>query len=293
MDLPPVPASVTALIASGNLPPELAPLFTAEGQLAADTDWAHVAEAGEDHLAASPDEPHRAALALACAYGRLEDADDGVADPERMAKDTSKAITLLELAEATGINEDETAPLWSFAHRMEDLAAELIDENADLDAYITEHGTTPREQLHTKLRDAHDRYAAGDRAAALTLFRQVAETDMWLTFSGGGDITEPIDIAWCRLLDDAAHSEGPDAAREIWREAATAYRGATFPRVDHACPLIDVLLGTGVPDIVAAIADMRLRAAAPDQPSGLLPWPLDEHERHILDLASAEIAASG
>ena len=51
MDVPSVPASVTAVIASGKLPPEFAAFFTAAGELTDGTDWSDVASAVDEYLA--------------------------------------------------------------------------------------------------------------------------------------------------------------------------------------------------------------------------------------------------
>jgi hypothetical protein len=272
MDLPPVPDRVTALITAGTLPPDFADV--AEERLAA---------------GAVPD-GLRGAFALAAAHGRLDSAADGVADPDGMDEDNDRARELLAAAEADGVREDETLPFWWCSNELRDLAADLREQNAEMEAYIAEHGATPRELLQAKLTRAHELYAAGDRAPAIALFREVAETDPWGDGSSG--CFDRIDVGWCRLLHDAAHVDGPDAARAVWREARAHYRAVTFPFPEHACRLIEMLLGTGVPDILAVIAAERRRAAEPERPSGLLTRPLDEEEERVLGLARAEVDAA-
>ena len=107
MDLPPVPDRVTALIASGTLPPDFADV--AEERLAAG-----VVPGGL-----------RGALALAAAHGRLDSVADGVADPDGMDEDNDRALELLRIAEDDGVAEDETLPLRWFSDYMRDLAKEL------------------------------------------------------------------------------------------------------------------------------------------------------------------------
>jgi hypothetical protein len=292
MDLPPIPASVTTLVTSGKLPPEFAAFFTPAGELTDGTGWSDVAGAVDEYLAAGGvDEGVRGAVALAGAYGRLDSLEDLVADPDDMDEDNNRAIELLREAEAYGVDEDETSELWWYSEHMRSLAAELIDQTAEMDAYVAKHGATPRGRLEAKLGQAHDRYAAGDRAAALALFREVAEISPWESeFSG---CLDRIDVGWCRLLHDAAHVDGPEAARKVWQEARAHYRAARFPITMHAWQLIDMLLGTGVPDIIAVIAAERRETAEQDDPPGGLRVPLNDDERRILQLAQAEIDAAG
>ncbi|MEV8439586.1 hypothetical protein AB0425_19615 [Actinosynnema sp. NPDC051121] len=272
MDLPPVPDRVTALVAAGTLPPDFA-------------------DVAEERLAAG-DVPAglRGAFALAAAHGRLDAVADGVADPDGMDEDNDRALELLEAAEAGGVREDETLPLRWYSDYQRDLAADLRERNAEMEAYVAEHGATPRDRLEAKLTRAHELYAAGDRAPAVALFREVAGIDPW--GDGYSGCFDRIDVGWCRLLHDAAHVDGPDAARAVWREARAHYRAVTFPFPEHACRLIEMLLGTGVPDLLAVIAAERLPAAEPERPSGLLTRPLDEDEERVLGLALAEVDAA-
>ncbi|MEU4443241.1 hypothetical protein AB0K14_13375 [Actinosynnema sp. NPDC050801] len=273
MDLPPVPDRVAALVASGVLPPEFG-------------------DAAEERLAAvDADEGETGALALAAAYGRLELLADDVVDPDVMDENNDRAVELLRVAEANGVDEDESLAFWWYSDRMRNLGAEIRDEMAAMEEYVAEHGTTPRGRLDAKLEQAHALYEAGDRAAAIALFREVAEISPWDSeFSGCSD---RVDVGWCRLLHDAAHVDGPEAARRVWREARTHYLASTFPHTDHACRLIEMLLGTGVPDIVAVVAAQRREAAEPERPPGLLTWPLSEDEQRVLGLADAEVERLG
>ncbi|MFI1850213.1 hypothetical protein [Streptomyces sp. NPDC020480] len=287
MDLPPVPASVTRVITSGKLPPEFTAFFTPAGELTDEADWSYVASAVETHLAtAGADEDVRGALALAGAYGWLDSLDDGT-DPDQMDEDSDRAIALLREAEAHGIDEDETDELWRYAEHIGSLAAELSDYIAEMDAYVAKHGATPQGRLDAKLRQAHELYSTGERAAAIVLFREVAEIDPWGSeFSGCFD---RIDIGWCRLLHDAAHAEGPEAARKIWQEARVHHRAARFPITMHAWPLVEMLLGTGVPDIIEVIIHEWLDAAIED---GRGEVPVTEDEHRIYELALAELEGS-
>lgn len=287
MDLPPVPASVTALIGSGKLPPEIAAFFTPAGELADGAGWYHVTSAVDEYLAAGGvDENLRGALALAGAYGRLDELED-CGDPDVMDEDNDRAVELLQEAEANGVDEDETAELWWYSDRFRSLAAELREQTAEIEAYVAKHGATPRGRLEAKLRQAHDLYSAGDRAAALALFREVAEISPWESeFSGCFD---RIDVGWCRLLHDAAHVEGPEAAREVWQEARAHHRAAKFPVAQHAWPLIEMLLGTGVPDIIEVIIHEWVAAA---EQAGEADVPVTEDEHRIFELAVAEIEES-
>lgn len=288
MDLPPVPATVTRLITSGRLPPPVAGQFTPAGHLADEADWSSVADAVEEHLADGGADDLRGGLALVGAYGRL-DSLDCYADPDDVDEGNDRAVVLLGEAEANGVGEDETAGLWWYSEHLRNLVAELRDENAEMEAYVAEHGATPRGRLNAKLMSAHELHAAGDRAAALALFREVAEISPWESEFGG--CFDLVDVGWCRLLHDAAHVDGPEAARAVWREARAHYRGAKFPVTEHACRLIDMLLGTGVPDILAVIAADRRVTAEQDDPPGGLRVPLDEDEIRTLRLADAETGA--
>lgn len=287
MDLPSVPTSVTAVIASGKLPPELRSFFTPAGELTDETDWSHVASALDAHLASGGvDEGVRGALALAGAYGRLDSLEDWP-DPDDVDEGTDRVVELLREAEANGVSEEETSELWWYSEHLRSRAAELSDYLAERDAYVAKHGATPRGRLDTKLGEARDLYSAGDRAAALALFREVAEISPWeREFSGCFD---RIDIGWCRLLHDAAHGDGPEAARKIWQEARAHYRAATFPLTDHAWQLIEMLLGTGSPDIIEVI--IREWVAAAEQ-AGTSDVPVTEDQHRIFELAVAEIEGS-
>ena len=266
-----MPASVTALVTSGKLPSELAASFTPDGELVDDWEGTEIARAVAELLASGVDEGVRGALALAGAYGYLDGLE--FLDSTEMIERADRAEELLDVAQAAGIDRDETFELRWCTSRARKVAAAA----ADMEAYVAEHGTTPRRQLRDKLTRAHDLYEAGDRAAAIALFREVAEA--------GGDETETTDIGWCRLLHDAAHADGPEAARSIWREARD--RRPTFPHPDHSTGLINLILGTGLPDIITVLATERLARAEDEQ----LPWKLDEEETRILQLALAELDA--
>ncbi|OMI37560.1 hypothetical protein [Streptomyces sparsogenes] len=290
MDLPPVPARVTAMITSGKLPREFTAFFTPAGELNDATYWSDLASAVEAHLVTGAvdavDETARGALALAGAYACLDSLEDGT-DPDQMDEDSDRAMELLREAEAHGVDEDETAELWEYAEHIRSLAAELSDELAKSEAYVAEHGATPRGRLDAKLGQAYELYSAGDRAAALALFREVAEISPWdREFSG---CLDRIDIGWCRLLHDAARVEGPDAARAIWREARAHYRAAKFPITMHAWPLVEMLLGQGVPDIIEVIIHEWLEAA---KENGRWEVPVTEDEQRVFELALAEIEAT-
>ncbi|MGY0062892.1 hypothetical protein ACWY4P_41205 [Streptomyces sp. LZ34] len=287
MDQPPVPASVTSVITSGKLPSEFTAFFTPVGELTDETYWSHVASAVEAYLAtADVDENVRGALALAGAYGWLDSLDDG-ADPDQMDEDSDRSIALLREAEAHGIDEDETYELWRYAEHIGSRAAELNDYIAEMDAYVAKHGATPQGRLDAKLGQAHELYSAGERAAAIVLFREVAEIDPW-----GGEFSgcfDRIDIGWCRLLHDAAQVEGPEAARRIWQEARAHHRAARFPVTMHAWQMVEMLLGTGVPDIIEVIIHEWLDAAIED---GRGEVPVTEDEQRVFELALAELEGS-
>ncbi|MEU6268143.1 hypothetical protein [Saccharopolyspora shandongensis] len=287
MDLPSVPASVTALIGSGKLPPEIAAFFTASGGLAEETGWGHVASAVEERLAAGGvPEDVRGVLALAGAYGHLYELEDCV-EPDEMDEDNDRAVELLQSAEACGVDEDETAELWSYSDRLRSSADGIREYIEEMDAYVAEHGATPRGRLKAKLSPANDLYAAGDRAAAIALFREVAEICPWDSdFSGCSDL---IGVGWCRLLHDAAHVDGPEAARKTWQEARTHFRAAGFPDERHAWPLIEMLLGAGVPDIIEVIIREWIAAA---EEAGEADVPVTADQHRIFELALAEIEAA-
>ncbi|WAL64338.1 hypothetical protein ORV05_25680 [Amycolatopsis cynarae] len=244
MDLPPVPATVAALTSGGG---------------------------------------PRGAVALAAAYSRLEDLDDWD-DPDDVDEQTGRVVDLLKEAEANGVAEDETAELWRYAEHLQSRAAENRQYQEEMAAYVAKHGTTPRGRLDAKLRQARELHEAGDRAAALALFREVAEISPWDSeFSG---CLDRIDTGWCRLLHDAARVEGPAAARKIWQEARTHYRAAKFPITPHAWPLVELLLGTGVPDLVEVVIREWIEAA---EQRGEADVPVTEDEQRIFALALAEI----
>ncbi|MGW2027055.1 hypothetical protein [Streptomyces decoyicus] len=192
----------------------------------------------------------RGALALAGAYGRLDSLGD-CPEPDDMDEDIDPAVELLREAEANGVDEGETSEPWWYSERMPSRAAGLRDYLAETDAYVEKHGSTPWGRLEAKPEKAHGLSSAGDRAAALPLFREVAEISPWDgEFSGCFD---RVDVGWCRLLHDAAHADGPETARKVWQEARVHYRGAKFPLTMHSWQLAEMLLGTGVPDSIEVI----------------------------------------
>ena len=133
--------------------------------------------------------------------------------------------------------------------------------------------------LTNRARKLHDeanaRYLAGDRVAALKLFRKVAFGP------GAHEIVPQIDEAWVILLADAAEHDGPDAVRTLWR-VVRAHR-KSFPWPGVAAQLIERLLGKNVPDVLAeAVATRREHEKN---------WSLDDSEQLLLELAQAEIDA--
>ncbi len=98
-----------------------------------------------------------------------------------------------------------------------------------------------------------------------------------------------IDVGWCRLLHDAAHADGPEAARKIWQEARAHYRATVFPTSRHAWSLVEMLLGTGVPDIIEVIIRGWLEDA---EVAGRSDVPVDDAVHRIFQLALAEIEGS-
>jgi tetratricopeptide (TPR) repeat protein len=284
MELPAVPASVTAMFISGKLPPGMAALFTPAGELADGTYWSHVASAVREYLAAGAvDEKVRGVLALVQAYACLYELDD-CPDPDQLNEDNDRAVELLKEAEANGVDEDETVELWWYSEHLRRHAGQLSDYIEEMDAYIAKYGALPHQRLDAKLGPAHDLYSAGDRAAALALFREVAEISPWDSeFSG---CIDRIDAGWCRLLHDAAHVEGPEAARKIWQEARAHFRAAKFPVTTHSWQLVEMLLGTGVPDLIEVIIYQWLEAA---EEVGESDVPVTEDQQRIFELALAEI----
>ncbi|WP_030410192.1 hypothetical protein [Streptomyces sp. NRRL S-1448] len=287
MDLPSVPASVTTLITSGKLPSECRALFTPAGELTDETAWSHVASSVSECLASGGvDEDVRGAVALAGAYGCLASCEDFM-DPDDMHEDIERAVELLREAEANGIDEEETSELWWYSEDLRDRAAEFSEYEADMHAYVAKHGATPWGRLDAKLKQAHDLYSAGERSAALALFREVAEISPWDSeFSGCSD---RIGAGWCRLLHDAAHHDGPEAARKIWQDARAHHRAAKFPHTDHAWQLIEMLLGTGLPDIIEVIIREWVEAA---EQAGTSDVPVTEDQHRIFQLAVADIEGS-
>lgn len=131
--------------------------------------------------------------------------------------------------------------------------------------------------LTKRARKLHDQanahHRAGDRTAALKLFRKVAFGP------GAPEIVPQIDGAWVMLMADAADHDGPDAVRTLWR-VARAQR-TLFPWPGVAAQLIQRLLGKNVPDILAeAVAICRKHAKN---------WSLDSDERLVLEMAQQEI----
>ncbi|WP_017981845.1 hypothetical protein [Amycolatopsis methanolica] len=270
MDLPPVPPSVRALATSGKLPPELAPLFTPPGQ----ERWGRIAEAVDERLD-EVDPAVRGAFALAGAYGHLDDIE--FLESGEMHEHNDRAVALIDEALGHGGPDEEVQELWDLTYRVQD-AAHLAHDHEE---YVAKHGATAEQRLNVKLAETHARHEAGDRDAALRLFREVAEADVWGEFGGAAYRS---DIGWCRLLHDAAHHDGPEAARKIWQEAKASRHAARFPYPHWSAPLIEMLLGTGVPDLLALLARERLEAA-----ESAPPWPLDDDELRVLALAVEEI----
>ncbi|GAB3585674.1 hypothetical protein GCM10027445_63490 [Amycolatopsis endophytica] len=272
MDLPPLPASVTSLVASGKLPPDVAALFTPAGE----EDWSGIAAAAEELLAGEVAADVRGPLALAAAYGHLDDIE--FTDSGEMTERNDRAIALIDEAWEHGVPAEDLGDLTDFTHRVQDVA-HLARDTED---YVVKHGATAATRLNRKLEQAHALYEAGDRAAALPLFRDVAEADVWGEFSGASDRS---DIGWCRLLQDAAYHEGPEATRKIWQEAKASRHAARFPYPPWSCPLIEMLVGTGVPDLLEILASERLALALRDDD----PWELTEDERWTLSRAIDEV----
>lgn len=286
MDLPPVPEPVTALVTGPALPRELARHLTPAGTPADGTTWSDVADAADRVLAAAgPDDPVRGVVALVAAYARLDGLEELLGD-DVMDADDDRAIALLHEAESLGVAEADTAEVWRYLDHMRSLAAELQQESAAMEEYIALHGASPRRRLDARLSRAHELYAAGDRAAGVALFREVAEISPWSSEFGG--CLDLIDIGWCRLLHDAARHEGPDAARQVWHEARAHYRAATFPVTGHAWRLVEMLLGTGVPDIIEVIMTEWIEAA---NRRGVGDVPVDEEVDRVFQLALAELEA--
>ncbi|WP_310723624.1 hypothetical protein [Streptomyces sp. N2A] len=287
MDLPSVPASVTTWITSGKLPSEFRAFFTPAGELTDEADWSHVASSVDEYLASGEvSENVRGVVALAGAYGCLASQEDFM-DPDDMKESSERAVELLREAEANGVDEGETSELWWYSEDLRSRAAEFSEYEAEMHAYVAKHGATPWGRLDAKLGQAHELYSAGERAAARALFREVADINPWESeFSGCSD---RIAIGWCRLLHDAAHNDGPEAARKIWQEARAHYLAAKFPHTDHAWQLIEMLLGTGLPDIIEVIIREWVEAA---EQAGTSEVPVTEDQHRIFQLAVAEIEGS-
>lgn len=261
-----MPDTVTALLASPDLPPALAEHVTDH------VEWPLLAGAAEIAVD-EVDLEVRGAVALAGAYGFL----DGLMSfgGAEMDEQNDRAVALLKQAEAYGV-EDDLDELWLYSDRMREVAAEA----EAMDEYVAEHGATPAQRLDAKLEEAHALYAAGDRAQALALFREVAEADVRGEYAG---LVDRADIGWCRLLHDAAHVDGPDAARRVWQEARES-RSGQFPWPGWSTRLVEVLLGTGLPDVLETLVVERMAdAERPDQ------WPLDVEDRRVLTLALDEV----
>ncbi|HVV11390.1 hypothetical protein [Amycolatopsis sp.] len=281
MDTPSLPAEVAALLTAERLPPELAALFGPDGASAAEVGELDAVDAIADCLTAGkvPAEL-RGAVALAAAQGCLDEI--WYFDGEEIYARIERAHRFLDEAEKHGLDRAATGELRDFADRLSNVAAESIE----MDEYVIEHGSTPRGLLDDKLQRAHELYGSGAQAEGLALFREVAETERWGEFTGNGD---RIDIGWCRLLFHAAHHESPSRVRQIWAEARALHK--TFPYPDWACPLIEGLLGTGVPDVLEVLARERLDLAFGRGPDGLT-RELDDSETRVLQHAVAEIKAA-
>lgn len=271
MDMPPVPPSVRALATSGQLPPDLAALFAPPGR----EKWTRIAEAVDERLD-EVDPAVRGAFALAGAYGHLDDIE--FLGPGEMDEHNDRAIALLEEALEHGVPEEEAEGLWDVTLRVPDVAHLVRDH----EEYLAEHGTTASGRLKAKLDEADARYAAGDRAGALVLFREIGEADLWGEFSGAMEVS---DLGWCRLLQDAVRFDGPEATRRIWQAARASRHAARFPHPHWSVPLAELLMGAGVPDILEVVVAERLDAALRDH----LPWELSEDERWTLSRAIDEL----
>jgi len=133
--------------------------------------------------------------------------------------------------------------------------------------------TARARKLH---REAKARHEAGDRVAALKLFRKIAFGP------SAPEVVPEIDSAWAMLMADAAEHDGPDTVRTLWR-VARAHR-KLFPWPGVAAQLIERLLGRNVPDILAeAVAACHVHARN---------WSLDHDEQLVLKLAEEEIDAT-
>jgi hypothetical protein len=124
--------------------------------------------------------------------------------------------------------------------------------------------------------EATARHRAGDRTAALKLFRKIAFGP------DSPEIVPQTDGAWVMLMADAAEHDGPDAVRTLWR-VARAHR-KLFPWPGVAAELIERLLGKNVPDILAEAVEFRRNQARN--------WSLDSDEQLVLKLAQEEIDAA-
>ena len=73
---------------------------------------------------------------------------------------------------------------------------------------------------------AHDLSFAGDRAAALALFREVAEISPWDGEFSSSTASTSAGAVCCMM---PAHVDGPEAARKVWQEAGRITAGRGFP----------------------------------------------------------------
>lgn len=210
-------------------------------------------------------------------YADLDDVEFGATT--EIDEHTDRAIALIEEALGHGVPDAEVRPLWDHAHRVGNVAHLAHDH----EACLAEHGAPAEQRPNAILERAHAHYEAGDRGAALPLFRDVAEADVWGGFSGAATRS---DIGWCRLLHDAAHHDGADAVRAIWQEAKTSRHAARFPHPEWSAALIEMLLGTGVPDVLEVLAAERLDPALREDD----PWELTDDEHTTLARAIGEIA---
>ncbi|MGY0062997.1 hypothetical protein ACWY4P_41745 [Streptomyces sp. LZ34] len=195
-ELTSVPASVTTLITSGKLPPEFTAFFTPAAELTEGTGWSHVASAVDEYLAAGGvDENLRGALALAGAYGRLDDLEDST-DPDDMDASNGRVVELLEEAEANGVAEDETSELWWYSEHIRSLAAKMSDQIAEISPWDSEFS------------GCFDRIDVG----WCRLLHDAARVDgpeAALLGTGVTDIIEVIIEEWLKAAEEAGRSDLP------------------------------------------------------------------------------------